>query len=105
MRFAFVTFLVTIFFVMTTAAVVPMHSVIISFPAEAPDHLLQNAKDAVIAAKGKITHEYNIIKGFAAQLPKSAMETIQTMSTEYPALIESDGLVTTQGNNKDSVGF
>ncbi|PVI08639.1 hypothetical protein DM02DRAFT_608012 [Periconia macrospinosa] len=44
---------------MTAAAVVPMHSVIISFPAEAPDHLLQKAKDAVIAAKGKITHEYS----------------------------------------------
>ena len=47
----------------------------------------------------------DIIKGFAAELPKSAMETIQTMSTEYPALIESDGIVTTQGNKGDKVGI
>ena len=59
MRFTLFSFIVTIFFAMTTAAVVPMHSVIVSFPADAPDHLLQNAKDAVMAAKGKITHEYS----------------------------------------------
>ncbi|CAI6333900.1 unnamed protein product [Periconia digitata] len=105
MRFTLASFLVAVFFAMTTAAVVPMHSVIISFPADAPDHLLQQAKDAVIDAKGKITHEYNIIKGFAAELPKSAMETIQAMDATWPALIESDGLVTTQGDKGDKVGI
>ncbi|KAF1961376.1 hypothetical protein CC80DRAFT_488666 [Byssothecium circinans] len=103
MRFTLFSLIVAALFAMTTLAVAPMHSVIISFPKEAPDSLLQSAKDQVVAAKGKITHEYNIIKGFAAELPKSAMETIQTLSAEFPALIESDGVVTTQGEKKAGI--
>ncbi|KAF2640779.1 hypothetical protein P280DRAFT_469489, partial [Massarina eburnea CBS 473.64] len=59
MRFTLFSFFVAALFALTTMAVAPMHSVIISFPKDAPDSLLQSAKDRVIAAKGTITHEYS----------------------------------------------
>jgi hypothetical protein len=60
MRFAFISFFITVF-AAVAMAVAPLHSVIISFPNETPDvdNLLAKAKDAVRAAKGEITHEYS----------------------------------------------
>lgn len=49
---------------------------------------------------GVITHEYNIIKGFAATAPASALEMVSATSDVYKCEIEEDGIVTTQ-NNKE----
>jgi hypothetical protein len=38
----------------------------------------------------------DIIKGFAAEAPESSLSTVSTMSTEFEASIEEDGVVTTQ---------
>jgi len=46
--------------------------------------------------EAQITHEYNIIKGFAANAPASALEFVSTMSDQYKCEIEEDGVVTTQ---------
>lgn len=54
------------------------------------------------SALGVITHEYNIIKGFAAQAPASALEMVSTLSDVYKCEIEEDGIVTTQN---DKVGI
>jgi hypothetical protein len=52
-------------------------------------------------ALGVITHEYNIIKGFAATAPASALEVVSAMSTDlYKCEIEEDGVVTTQGDKE-----
>ena len=45
---------------------------------------------------GVITHEYNIIQGFAATAPASALEMVSAMSDVYKCEIEEDGIVTTQ---------
>jgi hypothetical protein len=45
----------------------------------------------------------DIIKGFAAEAAESSLETVSTMSTQYEASIEEDGVVTTQ--KKDGTGF
>jgi len=37
-------------------------SVIISYPAETPDSVVEQAKKAIIDGGGMITHEYNLIK-------------------------------------------
>ncbi|KAF2250627.1 hypothetical protein BU26DRAFT_517454 [Trematosphaeria pertusa] len=95
MRFALLSFVLALF-VAITMAVAPLQPVIISFPKEAPDSLLESAKEAIKKAGGVITHEYNIIKGFACQAPASILETVSAMSAEFPALIESDGIMTTQ---------
>ena len=43
-------------------AQLPQKAVIISYPNETPDHILDQAKDAIKAAGGMITHEYKLIK-------------------------------------------
>ena len=45
----------------------------------------------------------DIIKGFAAEAAESSLETVSTMSTQYEASIEEDGVVTTQ--KKGGMGF
>lgn len=49
---------------------------------------------------GIITHEYNIIKGFSATAPASALEMVSAMSDVYKCEIEEDGIVTTQHNKE-----
>jgi hypothetical protein len=40
-------------------AVAPHKSVIMSWPNDTPDSVVEEAKQAIIAAKGVITHEYS----------------------------------------------
>ncbi|KAB2105060.1 hypothetical protein AG0111_0g7062 [Alternaria gaisen] len=101
MRFAIFSFLVALLatLIMATA---PHRSVIISWPKDTPDEIVEQSKEAIRQAKGVITHEYNIIKGFAAQAPASALEMVSTLSDVYKCEIEEDGIVTTQN---DKVGI
>jgi hypothetical protein len=43
-------------------ATMPQKAVIVSYPDNTPDTVLDKAKDAIKAAGGMITHEYKIIK-------------------------------------------
>lgn len=42
---------------------------------------------------GVITHEYNIIKGFAAKASAKALDTVQAMGTQSNVVIEDDQVV------------
>ncbi|CAO2648480.1 Nn.00g077470.m01.CDS01 [Neocucurbitaria sp. VM-36] len=95
MRFALLSLTIALLAAFAMA-VAPQRSVIISWPNETPDQVVEDAKEAIRKAKGVITHEYNIIKGFAAQAPASALEFVSTMSDVYKCEIEEDGVVTTQ---------
>jgi hypothetical protein len=129
MRFAVFSFLVALLAAFVMAAA-PHRSVIISWPKDTPDEIVEQSKEAIRQAKGKrhfihscttykdsrgicaicrryfankitlgvITHEYNIIKGFAAQAPASALELVSTLSDVYKCEIEEDGIVTTQND-------
>jgi hypothetical protein len=44
---------------------------------------------------GVITHEYNIIKGFAAEASEQALETVQALGASNNILIEDDQIVST----------
>jgi hypothetical protein len=44
------------------AAAQPQKAVIVSYPNDTPDRIIDQAKDAIIAAGGIITHEYKLIK-------------------------------------------
>lgn len=133
MRFAVFSFLIALLATFIMAAA-PHRSVIISWPNDTPDEIVEQSKEAIRQAKGKrrfshpctthkrhmwctrllqetganngalgvITHEYNIIKGFAAQAPASALEMVSTLSDAYKCEIEDDGIVTTQN---DKVGI
>ena len=56
---------------------------------------------ANVDLSGIITHEYNIIKGFAATAPAAALEVVSSLSNDlYKCEIEEDGIVTTQGDKE-----
>ncbi|KAF2660194.1 hypothetical protein K491DRAFT_552644, partial [Lophiostoma macrostomum CBS 122681] len=76
-------------------AIAPLKAVIISYPSDTPNNVLDEAKDAITKAGGQITHEYNIIKGFACKAPAAVLEKVQVLSDQFAALIEEDGVVTT----------
>jgi hypothetical protein len=58
MRFA-LTALSVALFATFTMAVAPHKSVIMSWPNDTPDSVVEAAKQAIIDAKGVITHEYS----------------------------------------------
>ncbi|KAF1831042.1 hypothetical protein BDW02DRAFT_572389 [Decorospora gaudefroyi] len=100
MRFAILSLLIALLATFAMAAA-PHRSVIISWPNDTPDEIVEQSKEAIRKAKGVITHEYNIIKGFAATAPASALEVVSALSTDaYKCEIEEDGIVTTQNDKK-----
>ncbi|CAK7273046.1 hypothetical protein SEPCBS57363_005455 [Sporothrix epigloea] len=77
----------------STAAVGVKKQVIVTYESNTPDWVLNEAKDTIRAAGGIITHEYNLIKGFAATAGEQVLESIQTMGSRYQALVEVDKVV------------
>lgn len=47
---------------LVAAAAQPQKSVIMTWENETPDHIVDQARDAIIRAGGVITHEYKILK-------------------------------------------
>ncbi|KAJ5584125.1 uncharacterized protein N7459_003925 [Penicillium hispanicum] len=81
-----------------TLAANSLKSVIITFPKGTPSSVILQAKDSLKAAGGVITHEYSLIRGFAAEAPAIALETLSTQSTEYKPEIEEDEVVSAYGH-------
>ncbi|KAI6093013.1 hypothetical protein F4821DRAFT_253757 [Hypoxylon rubiginosum] len=75
------------------SAVDVQKSVIVSFPTETTDDVVNRAKDDIRKAGGVITHEYQLIKGFAAKAPQKILETVSAWSAEFHAVIEEDQMV------------
>ncbi|TDZ23015.1 Uncharacterized protein C8034_v001252 [Colletotrichum sidae] len=62
-------------------AVDQMKSVIIWAPDDStPDSVIAKAREAIVAANGKITHDYSLIRGFAAITGAKVLESVQTFS-------------------------
>ncbi|KAJ5937156.1 hypothetical protein N7454_004811 [Penicillium verhagenii] len=74
-----------------------LKSVIVTFPKGTPSNVIADAKHALVASGGIITHEYTLINGFAAEAPVNALQTLSTESTEYKPIIEEDKIVTANG--------
>lgn len=101
MRFtilSLLTLLTTTTTTMATQTSPPQKSIIVSYPKGTPDWVVDQAKQAIISAGGIITHEYNLIKGFAAKAPETVMAEISSMSADggYKANVEEDQVVTIQ---------
>ncbi|TGO82944.1 hypothetical protein BPOR_0729g00020 [Botrytis porri] len=71
----------------------PQKSVIVSYPDDTPSNVVQQAMDAIKNSGGTITHEYNLIKGFAAKAPAQVLVTVQAWGNDYHAVIEEDQVV------------
>ena len=63
MKFTFSILLA--FIAVALAATQPQKAVIISYPDNTPDKILDQAKQAITDAGGIITHEYKLIKSVA----------------------------------------
>ena len=70
-----------------------VHTVIITLAEGADAKELADAKKQILAQGGKITHEYTLIKGFAAELPDSLLTTLVSNTSIN---VEEDQVVTTQ---------
>ncbi|KAI9374544.1 hypothetical protein BJX61DRAFT_540668 [Aspergillus egyptiacus] len=68
------------------------NSVLVTYPKDTPDSVIESAKDSIKEAGGTITHEYSLVlKGFAAYAPEEAVQKISTMSdAKYKPNIEQD---------------
>ncbi|KAJ3532609.1 hypothetical protein NM208_g8369 [Fusarium decemcellulare] len=84
-------------FIATALAVVPSalavdqkKSAIVWFEDDStPDSIVEEAKNALIDAGGKITH------GFSVIAPEKALELVQTSHTEHQIHVEEDEVVST----------
>ncbi|KAL2160114.1 hypothetical protein VTH06DRAFT_1769 [Thermothelomyces fergusii] len=65
-------------------------SVLITYPPETPDSVVEQAKKAVIEAGGIITHEYTLIKGFAAKVGEKVLDSVSALGKQYEVLVEED---------------
>ncbi|KAI2617268.1 hypothetical protein GGS26DRAFT_596438 [Hypomontagnella submonticulosa] len=81
------------------SAVDVQKSVIVSFPSETTDDVVNRAKEDIRKAGGIITHEYQLIKGFAAKAPQKILETVSAWSAEFNAVIEEDQVVEISSGN------
>ncbi|KAL2825430.1 hypothetical protein BDW59DRAFT_146203 [Aspergillus cavernicola] len=67
------------------------NSILVTYPNDTPDSVIDCAKDSIRKAGGIITHEYSlVIKGFAANAPEEAIQQISTQSAMYKPTIEQD---------------
>ncbi|KAL2256521.1 hypothetical protein VTK26DRAFT_1538 [Humicola hyalothermophila] len=72
------------------AAVDVQKSVLITYPPETPDSVLNQAKKAIVDAGGVITHEYKLIKGFAAKVGEKVLDTVSAWGQDYKVLVEEE---------------
>ncbi|KAI9716867.1 MAG: hypothetical protein M1828_007528 [Chrysothrix sp. TS-e1954] len=81
---------------LTVAAKAPaQQAIMVTFPAETSDGVVADARGALEKAGGVVTHEFQLIKGFAAKASKKAMGMLKAFE-EDGAVVEGDEMVTTQ---------
>ncbi|KAI1817516.1 hypothetical protein GGS20DRAFT_532513 [Poronia punctata] len=71
-----------------------MPSYIVTCKDDASPEQVAAAKEHAKSQGGKITHEYNLIKGFAVEYPADAVNTLE--SHEHVKAVEADQEVRTQ---------
>ncbi|TQV91360.1 hypothetical protein V2A60_008990 [Cordyceps javanica] len=70
-------------------------SVIVSFgDPNTPDSVVAEARQKIIDGGGKITHDFQIIKGFSAIAPEKSLEMVQTFGSDHSIIVEEDQVVT-----------
>ncbi|KAK4228403.1 hypothetical protein QBC38DRAFT_475189 [Podospora fimiseda] len=83
-------FLAALTFFSGVIAVDIQKSVLISYPADTPDSIVTQAKKAIVEAGGIITHEYTLIKGFAAKVGEKVLDSVSAWGEDYKVTIEED---------------
>ncbi|KAL8983503.1 MAG: hypothetical protein Q9177_004961 [Variospora cf. flavescens] len=70
--------------------------VLVTYPEDTPHSILQEAKEAVLAAGGKINGEFTLIKGFAATVSNEILDSVTALSESHRPTVEDDSMVTIQ---------
>ncbi|ETN44240.1 uncharacterized protein HMPREF1541_10791 [Cyphellophora europaea CBS 101466] len=96
MRFFILSLLFALFFA-SALAVKQQKAVIITYPEETPKSEVDKAISVLKEAGGVITHEYKLIKGFAAKASDAALEAVRTLGDKHIPLIEEDSMVSIDG--------
>ncbi|KAI1489581.1 hypothetical protein F5X96DRAFT_605120 [Biscogniauxia mediterranea] len=68
-------------------------AIIVSFPDGTPDDILNKAMSDIRGAGGIITHEYKLLRGFAAKAPQKIIESVTAWGAQFNAIIEEDLVV------------
>ncbi|CAN8103500.1 unnamed protein product [Discula destructiva] len=87
--------------VMGIAAVDVQKSFLMSFSKDASDSSMNEAKQKIIDAKGTITHEYTLLKGFAATAGEKVYESLQVFAQDIGANVEEDLNVQVNGGTNN----
>ncbi|KAK8200642.1 hypothetical protein M8818_005957 [Zalaria obscura] len=68
-------------------------AIVVSYPSDTPDSVLEQAKAAIKEAGGVITHEYSLIKAFAANAPAKVIQSVQAWGVDHNIIVEEDQVV------------
>jgi len=72
----------------------PRKAVIVTYPTDTPDAVIEKAMRDIEDGGGTVTHQYKLFKGFAANAPVKALDAVQAEGSEFPATVEEDEMVT-----------
>ncbi|EXJ93308.1 hypothetical protein A1O1_01700 [Capronia coronata CBS 617.96] len=76
----------------------PQKPVVVQYPADTPKSVIQKAIEEIQKDGGIITHEYSLIKGFAAKVSEVTLNKITVMADTYAPYIENDYVVHADGS-------
>jgi hypothetical protein len=62
MKVLYFSYLLVCLFAVAVVTISPQKAVIVTYPEDTPDSILDQAKDAIRKAGGMITHDYKLIK-------------------------------------------
>ncbi|KAI9774864.1 MAG: hypothetical protein M1840_000080 [Geoglossum simile] len=110
MRTALISAIVASVGLAVSGAMLPQKSVVVVYGPNTPDSIVQQAKDAIIAAVsglplmlrqqlmwekqgGAITHEYSLISAFAARTTTEVVNSIMALGAQYNLVVEDDQVV------------
>jgi hypothetical protein len=91
MRVAAITALV-----LAVAPAVFAKSVVVSFKKGTSQSVVDEAKTKYKEAGGRITHEFHLINGFAAEVPDEGIASVSSWGEEHDMLVEDDKQMGTQ---------
>ncbi|KAF3766252.1 hypothetical protein M406DRAFT_322293 [Cryphonectria parasitica EP155] len=92
--------------IMGISAVDVQKSFIVYFNKDTPQDVVNSAMQVIKDAKGQITHEYDLINGFAATAGEKVFDSMFTWVQSNGGAIEEDKTYSTQGEgNAQSGGY
>ncbi|KAI9785515.1 MAG: hypothetical protein M1839_009256 [Geoglossum umbratile] len=100
MRTALVSAVIASVGLVASGVMLPQKSVVVVYEPNTPDSIVQQAKDAIVAAGGMITHEYSFISGFAARTTTEVVNSIMALGAQYNFAVEDDQVVHAVGSKR-----